>query len=156
MTPPKSGIFTNIGKNFCWNAAIWRPCSQKFRSFLLPAYFCEKKSWIGIKCIFYEYWIQTKNILRKKVMVCLKGKNGVPLNTLKLFPAKCFTFFSSSIFMKNAFSTNSRFFSQKYAHNKKEKFFWQQGLQIAAFQLSFSQWWLKGLFLEGSLIQKPT
>ena len=46
------------------------------------------------------------------------------------------------------------FFLQKYARNKKERFFWPQGLQIAAFQQSFSQcWWIRPI-LEGSLIQK--
>ena len=43
-----------------------------------------------------------------------------------------------------------------YAHNKKERNFWPQGLQMAAFQQSFSQRWWKCSILEGSLIKKHT
>ena len=59
-------------------------------------------------------------------------------------------------FIKNAFDNNSRFFSQKYACNKKDRNVWPQGFQIAAVQQSFSQCWWKRPILEGSLIQKPT
>ena len=48
------------------------------------------------------------------------------------------------------------FYSQKNARNKKERNFLPQGLQIAAFQQSFSQCWWKRPILEVSLIQKPT
>ena len=47
-------------------------------------------------------------------------------------------------------------FSQKYACNEKERIFLPQGLQIAAFQQSFSQCWWKRPIFKGSLIQKPT
>ena len=36
----------------------------------------------------------------EKVIVCSKGLKGAPLNTLKLFSAKCFIFF------QHAFDTN--------------------------------------------------
>ena len=58
--------------------------------------------------------------------------------------------------MNSAFATNSRFFSQKYAHNKKERNFLPQGLQIAAFQQSFSECWRKHPILKGLLIKKST
>ena len=58
--------------------------------------------------------------------------------------------------MKNAFATNSRFFLQKYARYKNKNKILLQGLQIAAFQQSFSQCWWKCPIFEGSLIQKPT
>ena len=59
-----------------------------------------------------------------------------------------------STFIKNEFDTNSRFVLQKCARNKKERNFGPQGLQIAAFQQSFSQCWGKCSILEGSLIKK--
>ena len=87
-----------------------------------------------------------KNILQKK---------SLSVNTLNLFfPQNVLIFFI--IFIKNAFPTNSRLFSQKYACNEKDKNVWLQGLQIAVFQQSFFQCWWKCPFLEGSLIQKPT
>ena len=49
-----------------------------------------------------------------------------------------------------------KIFSQKYAHNKKERNFWPQGIQIAAFQQSFSQCWWNCSILEISFIKKPT
>ena len=61
-----------------------------------------------------------------------------------------------STLRKNAFITNSRFFLQKYARNKKKSKKLPQGLQIAAFQQSFSQCWWKHPIFDGSLIQKPT
>ena len=47
-------------------------------------------------------------------------------------------------------------FIQKYDRNKKKSNFRPQGLQIAAFQQSFSQCWWKRPIFEGSLIKKPT
>ena len=47
-------------------------------------------------------------------------------------------------------------FSQKYAHNKKERNFSPRGLQIAALQQSVAQCWRKLPILVGSLIKKPT
>ena len=55
------------------------------------------------------------------------------------------------IIQKNAFYTKSNFFPQKYAGNKKEIYYWLQGLQILAFQQRFSQSWWKFPILEGSL-----
>ena len=61
-----------------------------------------------------------KEQFAEKVIVCLKGLKGAPSKTQKKKSSKCFKFFSS-IFMKNAFAINSRFFAQKYARNKKER-----------------------------------
>ena len=70
------------------------------------------------------------------------------------------TCFRNYIFFFNikkiALDTNSRFSSEKYAHNKKERNFSPEGIQIVAFQQSFSQCWWKRPILEGSLIQKAT
>ena len=52
--------------------------------------------------------------------------------------------------VSNAFFMNVFFY---YFYFKKNS---PQGLQIAAFQQSFSQCWWKRIILEGSLIQKPT
>ena len=56
-----------------------------------------------------------KNILRKKVLVCLKGLKGAPSNTLGLFFGKKFFFNTHEKYMFYSF----KIFSQKYAWNKK-------------------------------------
>ena len=51
--PSKIGRFHQHWENFCWNAAIWRPCGQRFLSFSLHAYFWGKiLNWY--KRNFYE------------------------------------------------------------------------------------------------------
>ena len=69
------------------------------------------------------------------VFEMLKGGPFKHTNTYfhKMF-SNCF-----SPFITNAFGTNSGFFSQKFALNKKEINWLRQGLKIAAFQQSFSQ-----------------
>ena len=57
----------------------------------------------------------------------------------KTLSQNVFNFFLT--FIKNAFDTNSRFVSQKWACNKKERNFEPQGLQIAAFQQCFYECW---------------
>ena len=68
-----------------------------------------------------------------------KGFKGGPFkHTETFFSTKCFNFFFFFTIYENAFSTNLIFLHEKYAHNKKERHFLPQGLQIAAFQQSFS------------------
>ena len=77
-----------------------------------------------------------KNILRKKVLVCSKDLKGAPLNTLKLFSAKCLKKIFST-FIKNAFDTNSIFFSQKYAGNKIKRNFDRKVFKLQRFSKVF-------------------
>ena len=67
----------------------------------------------------------------KKVIVCSKGLRKAPLNTLKLFFRKMFLILFFNIH-KNAFDTNSRYVSQKYARNKKERNFWSSNWSVLA------------------------
>ena len=129
--PSKIGRFHQHWEKLCWNAAIWRPCGQQFLLFLLCAYFCAKKSWIKSKCIFHKY--QRKKFKKKLdfFLMCMKVPSLNPLTTLWLFSAIFFFFNFFSSFIENAFASNSRFFSQKYAHNKKERNFLPQVLQIS-------------------------
>ena len=98
------------------------------------------------------------NILGEKVIVCSKGLKGAPPNTLKLFfffLKNIFNFFLVNIHKKCILYQFKTFFT-KYSGNKKERNYWLQGLQIVAFQQSFSQCWWKLPILERSLIKKPT
>ena len=67
-----------------------------------------------------------KNKLKKKLFAeksygVFEGLKGAPSNTLKLFFRQMFFSFFYLTFVKNAFDTNSRFFSQKYARKKRKK-----------------------------------
>ena len=95
-------------------------CRQKLISFLLHAYFCENHPELVSNAFFMNVEKKKlKTFCGKKVLVCSKCLKGAPSNTLKLFSTKCF-FYCFSLFIKNAFGTNSGLFSQKYARNKKE------------------------------------
>ena len=54
--------------------------------------------------------------------MCLKGLNGAPSNTLKLFSTKCFKFFSLTIH-KKCFDTKSEFFHKNMLIVKKKDIF---------------------------------
>ena len=98
-----------------------------------------------------------KHLKKHLVEISFSVFEGAPFKHFKhtkTFSRKIFLIFFST-FLENAFGTNSRFVSQKCASNKKGRNFGPRGLQIAAFQQSFSQCWWKRPILEGSLIQKP-
>ena len=127
---------------------------SKISFFYITCIFLWKNLELVENAFFMSVEKKIKTILLKKVLVCSKDLKGAPSNALKLFSAKCFKFFFST-FIKNAFSTISIFFPRKYARYKNKNKIWLQGLQIAAFQQSFSQCWWKCPIFEGSLIQKP-
>ena len=64
--------------------------------------------------------------------MCSKGLMGAPSNTLKLFPQNIFKK-KFSIFIKKILFTNSRFVSQKYAHNKKKDIFGHKVFKLRRF-----------------------
>ena len=96
------------------------------------------------KLVSHTLFMNIKNIYIKKNYAekshnVFEGLKGGPFKHTKTFLTKCFFFFLFFKHLKKkAFVTNSIYFSQKYARNKKERHFSLQGLQIAAFQQSFS------------------
>ena len=59
------------------------------------------------------FFIYVKETFVEKSFSAFGGARGRPLNTLKLFLAKCFIIFFK--LMKNTFAIISRLFSPKYA-----------------------------------------
>ena len=101
---------------------------------------------------FLSVWFARHSQISRLCQPVMRHEKG--LKHTKTFFLQNVCFSSSSLtFMNNAFNTHLRFFSQKYARNKKERKFWPQGLLIAAFQQSYSQFGWKRPILEGSLIQ---
>ena len=81
--------------------------------------------------------------LKHLVEISFRVFEGAPFKHFehsKTFSRKMFLIIFLT-FVKNAFDTNLIFVSQKCARNKKERNLGPQGLQIAAFQQSFSQCW---------------
>ena len=68
--------------------------------------------------------VEKKNLkhFAEKSFSVFKGAPFKSFEHTKTFFGKMFLIFFST-FIKNAFGTNSRFFSHKYAHNKKERNF---------------------------------
>ena len=79
--------------------------------FVLHAYFCDKKSEIGIKCIFHKYskTNKKKHLAEKSFS---EGAIFKPFKHTMIFFRKMFLIYFFT-FLKNAFDTNSRFFSTK-------------------------------------------
>ena len=81
MTPPKEGVFTNIEKNFA--ETLQFEDLAVIYIYFFTCIFLWRKSWIGIKCIFYECGkINIKHFAEKSNSV-FEGLEGGPSNTLK-------------------------------------------------------------------------
>ena len=87
----KIGCFQQHWEKLCWNAAIWIPCSEKFLSFLLCAYFRELNLELVSNAIFSN--VEKQYIIAEKSFSVFKGTPFSPSNTIWFFSAKCFWVF---------------------------------------------------------------
>ena len=96
-----------------------------------------------------------KNILRKKVLVCLKGLKGAPLNTKNFH--KMFLIFFFNIYEKCIWYQFKILF-QTYARNKKKENFDRKVFKLQRFSKILPNVGRNALLWGGggSLIQKPT
>ena len=132
-----------------------KTCGQKISFFFITCIFLWKNLELVTNRFLRIMKRKLKKKMRKKIMVYSKGLKGAPLNTLKLsFLQNVFNFFST--FIKMLFISIQNFFDKHMQVIKKQINFWPQGLQIVAFQQSFSQCWWKLPILEGSLVKKKT
>ena len=81
MTPPKEGIFTNIGKNFAETLQIEDLSSPKCLSILLRAYFCEKNPVFASQFFLGMGKKNLKHFVEKSFSV-FEGAPLSPSNTL--------------------------------------------------------------------------
>ena len=139
--PSKIGRFHQIGQNFAETLQFEDLAVKKF-FFTRCIFLWEKKSWIGSKYIFQEYWEEEKNLKKwfatKSFSVFKKALFKPFKHTMTFFSANILFFLRS---WKMHLIPSQNFISKKYARSKKERNFWQQGLQIAAFNQRFSQCW---------------
>ena len=130
MTPPKKGVFTNIGKHFAETLQLQDLAVNNFFLFYYLHIFVKK-----VLNLYKMHFLQTK-----KFLVCLKGHS----NTLWLSSA----IKKKKSTLKKCIWYQLHIFSQNM-HVIKKRNFWLQGLQITAFQQSFSKCWWSCYILEG-------
>ena len=96
-----------------------------------------KKSSIGIKCIFVINVEKKLKQFAENSFSVFKGAPFKPFEHTMTFSAKCIKLFALT-FIKNAFATNSRFFSDKNMHViKNNKIFHCKVLKLQRFSKVF-------------------